>query len=343
MANPNLDPAKALSEAASKYVLSHAHGEQEQRAALEAVEAALREVRRVRFGEAASPIGAFFADIGQGVVTAQKQLDRASEEYVQGLLERRKKNDPEARGEVPGAAVFRIPRVSAELKLSLEKSDDRSWNVVFYSKGHESREVNEQSLQFEIVSVPAPPGYTEFLDHAAKKGGEVPAVRKAGASRGEAAAAPALAGEEAAPGRGVRGSAPHFEALPAGPEPARRLPERADAEGAHWPFYAGEERRREVREALPALAKGMAPAQRRRVQQTLLRAWDRAIVLAADEHCSFVVLAREGKRPELILWQVVTQPASLVELYRMPAAARTARELERLRELLIAIGAAGRR
>lgn len=341
MADPNEQAAESLNTAARKYLQAYDKSDDQARAALRAVEAALLEARRVRLKETVSPIGAFFADIGRGVVSAQRELDGESERYVRELIAKKKLVDKDAQSaDVPGAAMFRIPRVSAELKLSLEKTEGGGWSVVFYSKEQQTKEMQQQSLQFEIVSVPIPAGYAQLLDRPS------PSPPAAVRSRGlPEIALESMAGAMESTARLLEAEQGAFEVSQARaslPEDAPRrgavVLESLPREAARFPLFASAALRATVREDIAKLAKQLSAVQRRRVETLLLPSWERAIVLSADEDTSFVVLAKDGKAPELLFWQVVTQPASLTELYRMPATASARRDTERVRSFFLALG-----
>lgn len=326
----NSEAAKALFTAANKYTQQFGGSDGVARAALADVQKALNDARRVRLNDAITPIGSFFSDIGKGVVDAQKALDAQSKQYLAELLKEandKNKGKDAVITDVPGASMFRIPRVAAELKLSLEKTLDSDWSVVFYSKEEQTKELQQQSLQFEIVSVPIPPGYAQFV--------KLPEVKVA-PTPGGPVHAPRLdvKSEEA----GIEPRARVMAVSENEPPRARAAlpPGSPDSEGP-LRFSAGEERRARLREDIVGLADRLPAVQRRRVEKVLLPNWARALVLSADDDTAFVLLAREGKSPELLIWQVVLQPASLKELYRMPATAAARRDMHRVRSFVIAL------
>ncbi|MFO0593455.1 MAG: hypothetical protein U0441_38290 [Polyangiaceae bacterium] len=330
--DPNTKAARKLSATADEYLKQYSNTDDAARTALREVEMALNEARRARLKDAITPIGSFFSDIGKGVVDAQKALDAQSKQYIAELLKeandkrKDKSNDPEIT-EVPGASMFRIPRVSAELKLSLEKTLDSDWNVVFYSKEEQTKELQQQSLQFEIVSVPIPPGYAQLVN--------LPVVKSAPAPGGVVRVRGLDSESEDAESEPRARASAFVEGEP--PRARASLPSRSPDSKGSVPFSAGEELRDRLREDITILAERMPTVQRRRVETQLLPSWDRALVLSADADTAFVLLTKEGKSPELLIWQVVLQPASLKELYRMPATAAARRDLHRVRSFVQAL------
>jgi hypothetical protein len=54
-------------------------------------------------------------------------------------------------------SVFRIPKVSAELKFAIDEITNKGVNLLIYKDEAQARTLNQQSIQFEIVSIPPPP------------------------------------------------------------------------------------------------------------------------------------------------------------------------------------------
>lgn len=90
----------------------------------------------------------FFSRVGSSLVSAQRQLDQRSREYLSEL-------DAAGAGSDMGT-LYRIPKVSAELKFALEKVDKDGVNLLIHKQGSEASTLNQQSVQFEITAVPAP-------------------------------------------------------------------------------------------------------------------------------------------------------------------------------------------
>ena len=97
-------------------------------------------------------IGDFFEAIGSGVIEAQRKLDQRSEEYVRSLIPTKEEGTdtavtPQTATLPSSASLFRIPRVSAELKCSLETTKGKSLNLIFYSDRNDVRELHQQTIQ----------------------------------------------------------------------------------------------------------------------------------------------------------------------------------------------------
>jgi len=100
------------------------------------------------FGQAAtSTFATFLTEVGGATVEAQRRLDQSNRDLVREAVSQRL---------APGG-VFQIPKVSGEVKFALTQRTNRGLNLIFHSKGSSSEERNEQTLSFDIVSVPPPP------------------------------------------------------------------------------------------------------------------------------------------------------------------------------------------
>ncbi len=106
--------------------------------------------------------GDFISSVGRSVADAQSDLDREARNHV-------------ARSKSLGGpllpTLYRIPKLSAEVKFAFEKRTDRGLNLLFFSKKENSSEEHQQSISFDIVAVPPPPELVERLESG------VPAVR----------------------------------------------------------------------------------------------------------------------------------------------------------------------
>lgn len=94
----------------------------------------------------------FFEAIGEGARNAQKSLDEQSEKY---LLER---------PDFAPATTFRIPKVSANLKLAMNQIDSKKVGFVVVNKKSETQRLFEQEISFDIVAAPPPPESMASLD-----------------------------------------------------------------------------------------------------------------------------------------------------------------------------------
>jgi len=83
----------------------------------------------------------FFQEIGEGLVKAQAKMDDASRQYMAGVSGLR----------FIQPSIFRIPRVTAQMKFALEKS--KGFHL-FFSK--DDTQSQQQSVEFEVVSAPPP-------------------------------------------------------------------------------------------------------------------------------------------------------------------------------------------
>jgi hypothetical protein len=90
----------------------------------------------------------FFSNVGRALVSAQRELDEHSREYIE-----RVRAQPALRHASPTA--FRIPKLSADIKFALERTDKEEVGLVFFKAESSRRELHQQSVQFEIVAVPS--------------------------------------------------------------------------------------------------------------------------------------------------------------------------------------------
>lgn len=113
---------------------------------------ALREVLPAALADAKDPVpfefGDFFMKVSDGFIRAQQNLDAASAQYLAAVSKQ-----PHA---LP--SVFRIPRVTADVKFALENKDGKAINLLFFKDENQATTLNQQTVQFEIVSSPPPAG-----------------------------------------------------------------------------------------------------------------------------------------------------------------------------------------
>jgi hypothetical protein len=90
----------------------------------------------------------FLDSVGESVVQAQRSLDARSRDY---LLET---------SGVPHASpsLFRMPKLSAQIRSALRQTDEKGLSLVIFKNKTEAEQQHEQTISFEIVSVPPPPG-----------------------------------------------------------------------------------------------------------------------------------------------------------------------------------------
>src|SRR5215213_1624144 len=92
--------------------------------------------------------GEFFKKVADGFIRAQENLDAASARYLTAVSKQ-----PHA---LP--SVFRIPRVAADVKFALEHKEGKTFNLLFFKNEDSATTLNQQTVQFEIVSAPPPAG-----------------------------------------------------------------------------------------------------------------------------------------------------------------------------------------
>jgi hypothetical protein len=90
----------------------------------------------------------FFASVANGYIAAQKNLDVASSEYLKTVI-----GQPHV-----FPSVFKIPKLAAEVKFALDKIDKETVGLIFYKNQTSSETRNEQTVHFEIIAAPPPPG-----------------------------------------------------------------------------------------------------------------------------------------------------------------------------------------
>ena len=314
-------------------------------------------------------IADFFDAIGSGVIGAQKRLDRASEEYVRSALSASSEvmeDGTPALDSIPAnASMFRIPRVTAELKCSLETNRDKKLNLVFYSDRSDVRELHQQTISLEVVAVPVPPDYLNQLKTRGIKqelSEEEPEAseERQGSPSGSGAKIPQMFSlssdepeEPTALDRITQSMAQRLAEADSQKE-SSHMPTMDSAMGLpslpavmaqsilEQKLSDGSDRR-EVKELLEKLVDKADPAQPKAqglsdVQRRLLPAWDRALVFTDAHNTRFVLLAMTDKQPRLLLWQLVLRPASLRLLYKLPKQKQLQQEQARLQRFVAGLG-----
>lgn len=102
----------------------------------------------------------FLSDIGHSVVDTQRKLDEQSRQYLEQT-----KSDQHIQ-----PAIYRIPKVSASIKFGLRKAKKSGFNIIVAKNSKDDEQTLNQSLDFEIISVPPPPGFQQSLS------GEIPTI-----------------------------------------------------------------------------------------------------------------------------------------------------------------------
>jgi len=98
-------------------------------------------------------IAEFFSSVGKSLIDAQRSLDAGSQSYLEAARA----------SEHILPSVFRIPKVSAEVRFKLEKRGTKGHHLVFLSQKQEATSLHQQSLQFEIAATPPPPEVVQAL------------------------------------------------------------------------------------------------------------------------------------------------------------------------------------
>jgi hypothetical protein len=89
-------------------------------------------------------LGKFMQEMGQSLVTAQRDLDERSRRDIRD-------------SENPIPTFYRIPKLSAEVHFAFDTEKEEGLNVFFYKRITTAKEAHQQGVQFEVVAVPPPP------------------------------------------------------------------------------------------------------------------------------------------------------------------------------------------
>jgi hypothetical protein len=93
----------------------------------------------------------FFGNVSNAVITAQKNLNAFSKDYVQDV----EKNHPR----IP-PTYFAIPNIKAEMKIGFSEMSATGINVILFKDEKQRKDYGESTVTFELVSappLPAPP------------------------------------------------------------------------------------------------------------------------------------------------------------------------------------------
>jgi len=88
----------------------------------------------------------FLSSIGKSMLDTQRQLDSESLAYL--------RENSDQQHVLP--SIFRLPKLSAEMKFALEKQSGKEVNLVFFKNQNMAKELHQQSIKFELVSAPPP-------------------------------------------------------------------------------------------------------------------------------------------------------------------------------------------
>ena len=97
-------------------------------------------------------LAGFFSSVADSLVDAQRQLDAKSREYLE-----EQRRAAELDGFRPPPSVFRIPKVTADLKFAMETQKSDRVGLVFFSRSDLAKTLHQQSMQLEVVAVPPTP------------------------------------------------------------------------------------------------------------------------------------------------------------------------------------------
>ena len=101
----------------------------------------------------------FLERMSQSMVRAQHLLDAESGRYLAATADKRHI--------LP--SIFRMPKLSAQMRFALDVQNEESLNLVFYQRDEKTTSRNEQAIDFDIVTVPAPPDAREAVQRLAPR------------------------------------------------------------------------------------------------------------------------------------------------------------------------------
>jgi len=97
-------------------------------------------------------ISDFFQSVGQGLVAAQEDLDDRT-------LKSLRKPRPHA-----APAVYRIPKVTAEIQFALRSTRSKKFGILLFREGKEEEAQRQHKVTFDIVAAPPPPDVLALVD-----------------------------------------------------------------------------------------------------------------------------------------------------------------------------------
>jgi hypothetical protein len=95
----------------------------------------------------------FLGQMSTAMVEAQSMLDTKSAEYLAATA---------GKGHIL-PSVFRVPKLTAQMRFAVEVEKGKEINLLFYKREEKATSRNEQAIDFDVVSVPAPPGAADAL------------------------------------------------------------------------------------------------------------------------------------------------------------------------------------
>jgi len=117
----------------------------ELRIIIEKEEERLPEAEPTEDGVQTSDLASFLSEVGNSVIESQRQMDIQSKNYLDSI---------QNKAFLP-PTIFRIPKITAELKLGLSRSIESKLTALIFSKKSKAEEINQQSIKMEIMAVPA--------------------------------------------------------------------------------------------------------------------------------------------------------------------------------------------
>ncbi len=149
MANTNLEKARERAEKWKVELQDGADVSDDDLDEFEKLLETIDELRTLVGDQREGKISEFFEEVGQGIVSAQQQLDQQSVEYNN------------ARSSVAPPTSFRIPKVDAEIRFAMSKSSSKGFNVLLFGSKSASSQSQQNSVKFEIAAVPPPPDHVQ--------------------------------------------------------------------------------------------------------------------------------------------------------------------------------------
>lgn len=95
----------------------------------------------------------FLSNLGEAMVETQRKLDQQSIAYLAET----------ANSVFSVPTAFRLPKLSGRMQFELQYDRNQGVNLIFHSRGEKEIQRNQQSIEFDIVSVPAPPDATSAI------------------------------------------------------------------------------------------------------------------------------------------------------------------------------------
>jgi hypothetical protein len=96
----------------------------------------------------------FIQSVGTSLSKAQDSLDSQARESFKASA---------GAGGPLLPTLYRIPKLSAEVKFAFDKTTEKGLNLLFFSKKDQASEAHQQSIAFDIVATPPPPELLERL------------------------------------------------------------------------------------------------------------------------------------------------------------------------------------